>query len=319
MLETLKFVQGAVAKKDFVPVLTHVHIKDGMIQTYNGSLMLCSPIDLSLDCSPHGAKFIKAIQTCKDTIQMSITPTGKLSVKSKSFRTLIECTSEPFPGVELEGERILLPGEGLLPALKILEPLIAEDASRPWARGILLDGKTACATNNIIVAQLWLDFSFPKRINIPHAAVNELLRIKREPVEMILTDTAATFIYDDGRWLRTQLYETQWPDINGLFKARVNPKANDIPEGFFSALREIAPFVDDINRAHLMPGKVATSKDMELATLSEVEGLDANGCYNISQLLLLEGIATKFNFEAWPDPAIFYGDKLRGCLVAMRV
>lgn len=317
MLEALKFVQGAVAKKDFVPVLTHVHIKDGLIQTYNGSLMLCSPIGIALDCSPQAAKFIKAIQTCKDTIQMSITPTGRLSVKSKGFKTLIDCTSDAFPGIDLEGERIPMPGEGLLPALRLLEPLIAEDASRPWARGILLDGKMATATNNIIVAQLWLDFNFPKRINIPHNAVNELLRIKREPVEMILTDHSATFIYDDERWLRTQLNATQWPDINNLFKTRVDPRADLIPDGFFNALREIAPFVDDINRAYLFDGKVAT--DESFTTEAIVEGLQGKGCYNLSQLLLLDGLATKFNFDAWPNPAIFYGDKLRGTLSAMRI
>lgn len=317
MLDALKFVQGAVAKKDFVPVLTHVHIKDGLIQTYNGSLMLCSPIDLTLDCSPRAAPFIKAIQTCKDTIQMSITPTGRLSVKSKGFRTLIECSSEPFPGIELEGERLPLPGEGLLPALRILEPLIAEDASRPWARGILLNKKTATATNNVIVAQLWLDFSFPMMINIPHMAVNELLRIKREPVEMIITEHTATFIYDDGRWLRTQLNSTKWPDIDGFFKARVNPNGIDIPDGFFEALSDIAPFTDDVDRVHIAEGKVGT--DDSFSTVSEVEGLVGKGCYNASQILLLKGIATKFNFEAWPEPAIFYGDKLRGSLAGMRI
>lgn len=317
MIDALKFVQGAVAKKDFVPVLTHVHIKDGMIQTYNGSLMLCSPIDLSLDCSPRATPFIKAIQTCKDTIQMSITPTGRLSIKSKGFRTLIECSSEPFPAIELEGERLPLPGAGLLPALKALEPLIAEDASRPWARGILLNGKTASATNNIIVAQLWLDFAFPRIINIPHSAVNELLRIKREPVEMIVTENTVTFIYDDERWLRTQLYATKWPDINGFFKARVNPNAEDIPDGFFEALEDIAPFTDDVDRVHIATGKVGT--DESFSTSSEVEALTGKGCYNISQILLLKGIATKFNFDAWPEPAIFYGDKMRGSLVGMRV
>lgn len=318
MLKTLKFIQGAVAKKDFVPVLTHVHIKDGMIQAYNGTVTLCAPIDLDLECTPLATKFIKAIQTCKDTVQMSITPTGRLSVKSKGFRTLIDCSPDPFPSVSLEGERLPLPGEGFISALAALEPMIAEDASRPWARGILMDGKTANATNNIVVAQLWLDFAFPKRINLPHAAVNELIRIKDEPVEMIVTDTTATFIYEDGRWLRSQLYEAKWPDLHGFFKARVDPTGFDIPAGFFEALREVAPFVDALSRVHIMDGLVATGGDLSMATTSEVEGLTGSGIYNITQLLLLEKVATKFNFQAWPAPAIFYGGKLRGSVVGMK-
>ena len=42
MLAELKFVQGAVAKKDFIPSLTHFEIKDGMIKGLNGSLALCA-------------------------------------------------------------------------------------------------------------------------------------------------------------------------------------------------------------------------------------------------------------------------------------
>lgn len=318
MLETLNFIKGAVAKKDFVPVLTHVHIKDGIIQAYNGVVTLCSPIELNLDCCPRATPFIKAIQTCKDTISMSITPTGRLSVKSKGFKTLIECSSDAFPSIALEGERLPLPGAGFIDALRVLEPLIAEDASRPWARGILLDGKTASATNNIVVAQLWLDFKFPVKINLPHAAVNELIRIKKEPVAMIITETQATFIYDDDRWLRSQLNDTKWPDLNGFFHNRVDPNGQDIPEGFFDALREVAPFVDSIGRVQILPGKVATSEVDELATSSEVEGLQGQGVYHVNQLLLLEGIAKKFNFSGWPNPAVFYGDRLRGSIIGMK-
>lgn len=318
MLKTLKFIQGAVAKKDFVPVLTHVHIKDGVIQSYNGTVTLCSPIELDIECTPKASTFIKAIQTCKDTVQMSITPTGRLSVKSKGFRTLIECSQDPFPSISLEGERLPLPGSGFISALAALEPMIAEDASRPWARGILMDGKTANATNNIVVAQLWLDFAFPQRINLPHAAVNELIRIKDEPVEMIINSSTATFIYDDGRWLRTQLYEPKWPDLHGFFATRVDPTGHAIPENFFAALREIQPFVDDLERVHIHEGIVATGGDLAVATTSEVEGLTGSGIYNINQLLLLEKVATKFNFQAWPAPAIFYGGKMRGSVVGMK-
>ena len=319
LLEALTFIQGAVAKKDFVPVLTHVSIKDGLIQAYNGKVTLCSPIELALDCAPKAVPFIKAIKTCKDTIQMNITPTGRLSVKSKGFRTLIECSPEPFPSIDLEGERLPLPGAGFIAALKVLEPLIAEDASRPWARGILFDVKTASATNNIVVAQLWLDFKFPHRINLPHDAVNELIRIKREPVEMIIAENHATFIYDNGSWIRSQLYSTKWPDLDGFFKNRVESKSQPVPEGFYDSLRDIAPFVDPLYRCHISNGKVATFADPDLATTSEVPELRGEGIYNITQLLLLEGIATKLNFEAWPAPAAFFGDRLRGSVVGMKL
>lgn len=318
ILQTLKFIQGAVAKKDFVPVLTHVNIKAGTIQAYNGMVMLSSPIELNLDCSPEALTFIKAIQTCKESIQMHMTPGGKLSIKSGKFKTLVPCSTDEFPNASPAGERIELPGEGFIPALKRLEPFIAEDASRPWARGILFTGRTANATNNIILAQLWLPFSFPIAVNLPHAAVNELIRIKEEPIEMLVEENQITFMYEGGRWLRTQLYSTKWPDIEALY-AKVHPGAHDIPEGFFDALREVRPFVDSIERVYLKHGVVATSAEPELATTSEVDDLQSNSIYNVEMLLMLEGVADKFNFAAWPAPAMFYGDNIRGCVVGIKL
>ena len=219
MLDALRFVQGAVAKKDFVPALTHFRVDRGTIRGYNGMLGLCCPIDLDLNVSPRAVPFIKAIQTCQDTIQLHVTPAGKLSVKSGKFKALVDCIQEDFPEVEPEGTSIELNG-GLLAALKLLAPMIADDASRPWARGILFRGQSAFATNNIIIAEYWLGYHFPVEINIPRAAVVELLRIKEEPISMQIAENSATFHFSGNRWLRTQTHTTQWPDISPRVRDR---------------------------------------------------------------------------------------------------
>ena len=319
MLQALNFVKGSVSKKDFVPVLTHVHIHNGFIQAYNGAIMLCSPIDLNLNCTPKASKFIEAVKTCKDTISMSITGTGRLSVRSKGFRSLIDCSSDPFPSVELTGERISIEGMGLVASLKDLEPLIGEDASRKWCRGIMLDKRNAFVTNNVVMAQKWLDFEFPNRINLPHAAVNELIRIKREPVEMIVTEQAATFIYDDGAWLRSQLISEPFPDFGPVFD-RAKGKPTPIPERFYEALEEVLPFTGEkINPVWIKPGEIVTSTDSELATSAEVPELEGQGCYNAAMLLMLKGLATSLDFTAYPQPASFFGDKLRGVVVGLKL
>jgi len=44
MLKELRFVQGAVAKKDFVPAMTHFRIEKGTVRSFNGNLAICSPL-----------------------------------------------------------------------------------------------------------------------------------------------------------------------------------------------------------------------------------------------------------------------------------
>ena len=91
MLKELKFVQGAVAKKDYLPALTHFVIDKGMVRGYNGSIALCSPVPFNISCKPRADKMVQAIRNCNETIALAMTPAGKLSIKSGSFKAFVEC------------------------------------------------------------------------------------------------------------------------------------------------------------------------------------------------------------------------------------
>lgn len=320
MIDDLKFVQGAVAKKDIIPTLTHFRIKDRRILSYNGVIALSSPIELGIDCQPKADDFVKAIQTCQDVVQLSLTPAGRLTVKSGKFKVHVGCINTDFPEIEPNGEFIELTEGGMLPALKMLEPMIAEDASRPWARSILFRDQFAHATNNVVICQYWLGYEYPFDMAIPHGAVNELLRIGIEPTSMQVSEHSVTFHFPGDRWMRTQTASTEWPDIERpLDKEDVN--AQDLPPDFFDNLEILRPFVDDFQRCLFIPGAMATH---------ELEGLGARvehdligntifptaACYNINMLRMLAKLATSMDFNH--KPALFFGDNLRGAIMEMR-
>ncbi len=316
MIDALKFVQGAVAKKDILPTLTHFRISAGVIKGYNGKIAISSPIDIGLDCQPHASAFIKAIQTCEGTVHMSMTPAGRLTVKSGKFKAHINCVIEDFPNIEPEGTMIDLPG-GLLPALKLLEPMIAEDASRPWARSILFRGQFAHATNNVVICQYWLGYHFPFDLSIPHDAVNELIRIGVEPISMQTHTNSVTFHFPGGRWLRTQTASTEWPDV-GRVLDKENIKAIPLPDDFFDNLEILRPFVDELNRIYFVEGAMATHLDDGLGARVELEPgmFPPDKVYNINLLRLLAKVATQFDFNQ--SPALFFGENLRGAISPMR-
>lgn len=316
MLDILKFVKGAVAKKDIVPTLTHFRIHKGSITGYNGMIAISSPIDIGLDCQPKAADFIKAIETCKGIVHLSMTPAGRLTVKSGSFKAHINCVQEDFPDVKPEGQVVQLNG-GLLTALKVLEPMIAEDASRPWARSILLRGQFAHATNNVVICQYWLGFDFPFDLGIPHATVNELIAIGEEPESVQFCENSVTFHYAGGRWIRTQTVVTEWPDIGRILdKSDIEPK--DLPEDFGANLEILRPFVDDLSRCYFVEGCMATHKeDGEGARVEhEADVFPTEGCFNINQLRLVAKVATSADFNR--QPVLFFGENLRGAVSQMR-
>lgn len=320
MLPALKFVKGAVAKRDFVQALTHFRIHEGTVRGFNGTLSLCSPIEVDLDCAPNAAQFIKAIDACGDqTISLHMDKT-RLVVRAGRFKTHVDCMDATnFPHFGPKGERLEMPGT-LIPALAALESLIAVDASRPWACGVLFDGEVAVATNNIVLAQYWTGFEMPRRLNLPAQAVAELVRIGDEPKACYLDGERIVFDYGDGRWLSSQLLAAQWPDVNAVIdRASVELLPEAIPEGFFDALAEIAPFSGDSQRVHFAKGVISTSKADGEGTQIEFPDMTSTGCYNVNQLLKLKGIADTINFSAYPAPVYFQGERTRGIILPFKV
>lgn len=316
MLDALRFVQGAVAKKDFVPTLQHFHIQNGTIRGYNGAMSLCCPIALDLDVCPKALPFIKAIQTCRDTIAIHVTATGRLGIKSGKFKAFVDCIAESFPEVVPEGEIVPLKGE-LLGVMRLLSRFIAEDASRPWARGILLRDQSAFATNNVCLIEYWLGYNFPTQVNIPKAAVIELLRINEEPTHLQISDNNITFHFAGNKWLRTQTYPTNWPDLSKIFDlpATLVP----IPDGLWQGLEDLAPFADDLERVFIKTGTISTNQEEGGSGASvEIVGINVPACFSLKQLRLLEGVATEIDFSSYPAPSAFRGERIRGAIVGMR-
>lgn len=315
MLSALKFVQGAVARKDFVPSLTHYNISNRTIRGFNGAVALCSPIPLDLDVSPKADVFTKAIQACAEGAQLSMAEDKKLSIKSGSFQVFIDCLAEDFPRIEPEGETINIQGE-FLKAIETLAPFIAEDASRKWATGVLFRGPSAFATNNVLLIEYWLGHNFPVEINISKQAVQELLRIGEEPSSIQVSEASITFHYPNKRWLRAQNNPTTWPNVGAILEREASPAALD--PSFFRALDNVAPFVDDLGKVYFLEDSIATSTSKTIGAKVQLPGIKAGGVFHVKQLQLLEGLATSIDFAMYPAPCLFFGEKVRGAIVGIR-
>lgn len=316
MLDVLNFVKGAVGKKDLVPALTHFHIANGRISGFNGKISISAPIALDIDCCPKAEPFVRAIEACAETAQLHLTPTGKLSIRSGKFRAHVDTVgSEAFPEVQPEGQFIEVDGK-LLPILRTLYDFIGEDASRPWATGIMFNGTSAFATNNVIVAEHWLGYHFPFKVVVPRYTIKEMLRIGEEPIRIQLTALNATFHYEGNRWLRTQLVSNEWPDVQTMLDIDAAGESEAIPDGFWEALKTISPFLDEASRVYLDGSTIRTSLD-DGASM-EIEGAGLIGLYNHKMLSLLAGVAQRANWQAYPSRVGWYGDCIRGLIIGMR-
>lgn len=317
MLKELRFVQGAVAKKDFLPHMTHFVIEGGEVRSYNGMIALSSPLPFDIDCKPKAEPLVKAIANCNDTVTLSMTPAGKLRIQSGKFRAFIDCIDEETAHVTPEGEQVELDGEAMLNALRIIQPFIGDDASRPWTNGVLFREQSAFATNNVILVEYWVGAHFPVTVNVPRQAIREMLRINEPPTHAQVTSNSITFHYSDGRWVRSQLFENEWPDLKKVLDRESN--ATPIDPRIFEALATIKPFVDKMGRVFIDDGTLSTVQDSTAEGASyDIPGLPFAGIYNIGMLNLLKDVVTHADFSAYPSPCLFYGERLRGAIIGMR-
>lgn len=313
MLDVLRFVKGAVARKDFCPVLTHFLIDNGRIIGSNGNLALSSPIPLTMTAKPKASTFATAIANCEEAVSITQLPNGSLTIKSGSFKANVECSSDEFPSVPVGGARLDFPCP-ILPVLEVLERFISEDASRPWSQGILFRGQSAFVTNNVILVELWLGVQVPVEVNIPTKAVAEMLRIREEPEYFEVTENTLTVRYSGDRWLFHPTVNEGWPDAGRYLNKEYSYKP--FPFELFPALQRLKPLAGKEQTVYMTTGSVRTSQDFDSGASIEVPNIEHEGKYSLPQLLLLEGVATDIDFGA--KPAGFLGDKLRGVIYGMR-
>jgi hypothetical protein len=343
MLKELKFVMGAVAKKDFLPAMTHFAIEGGTVRSYNGCVALSAPIAFDIDCKPKADKLVQAISKCPDnsTPVLSLTTAGRLSIKAGAFKAFIECVTEETPHVLPDGDVIRLDaeveeqldeagnpvappltlGDVLLNALRVLAPFIGDDASRPWSNGVLFKGQSAFATNNVLLVEYWTGAQMPVEVNVPRVAIREMLRINEAPTHAQVTPTSMTFHYKDKRWVRTQLLELAWPDMSPLLDKISAPRVLD--DALFVGLEKLEPFADKMGRVFINEGVLSTipfasGQPIDEGAFFELPNFPFNGIYQIQMLMLLRGVAQQADLSMYPSPCIFYGDRLRGAIVGMR-
>ena len=305
MYKALKFVQGAVAKKDLVPLMTHFQISDGHVRAFNGQLALSSPIAFDIDCKPKAKPLVNAIGRCndEDTITLSLTDSGKLLVQSGNFRVYVECApDEENMVLQPKGEIIQIDGEELYTAIGDIAKFMGSDASRPWTNGMLMRGKSLFATNNVIIVERWLGTPLPFEANVPDLAINEMLRVKEPPSHVQLSESSITFHYDDEKWIFSQLYVDTWPDVSTILELENN--AQEIDLRIFDGLEAIKPFLDKNGKVIFRDEKMSTHPtDLEGAAF-DLPGSVANGAYQHKMLSLLKDTATKIDMNSFPSPSI---------------
>lgn len=321
-LTDLKYLIGAVSRRDYDERLCHIEIKGGRATSDGGRISMSTPIDVEMHVRPHARALVKAIQACgDDTIALAETGTGRLSVKAGKFKAFVECLPKEQDMVQLKPSGVYFDvTHEFLDSITALAPLMSVDASRPWAQGLYIDSHSTYATNNIVLAQRWHGANFPGKVAIPADVVQELIRVGEMPLGLQVSDNSLAFYFEGKRWLCTRLIADLggWQRVDEIFERNTAIDGLEtVPDELYEALDTLKPFLDEMGRVYLLGDRIATSR--ELNDGASIDIPVANGpIFHASQLRMLQNVATKINFAVYPKPCYFVGNKLRGVIVGLK-
>jgi DNA polymerase III sliding clamp (beta) subunit (PCNA family) len=324
MRDVFNLVRGAVSKKDMVPVLTHFAVHEGHIHGYNGRVHICAPCE-ELEKFPSftvpAVQMLAAIDACAGEPIIKHASNTKIYVvdsKSTYKAELPIGPIEDYPIPTLPPAR-KVKATGLHHVLEVLYPFIGEDASRPWCASIRFEGDKAYATTNVVLACLPLNRGLSNwNCALPVYAVDELLRLTKDPIAVGGESNALTFWFQGGIWMRTTLIADLWPDASGLIAAvHEGATFQPVDQELLDAVQRIVPLCPNpkLPAIHLDGEYVRTTAGAMGASVGGFHGLE--GTYHAAPLLDVLQAATGAAWDRAPRVPWVGTDGLKGVLVGL--
>ena len=315
LLQALEFV-SVVSERLGSANETHVGLRNNWAITFNGIVAAGCPIPDNLTCHPHTILFTEALSQCDEGYSLTQLDNQRLSIKSGKFKATVPCL-DPLLMQDAQPDPMIAPiTNAFKDAVEAVGVLASENAQHVLTASVLMNGASVISTNRVMILEYWHGLDLPPNIPLPKEFVKALVKQKKNLSGFGFSNSSCTFWYEDGSWLRTQLYSDKWPDVNSI----LNREANlwTIDANFFKALEAIAPFSDDGN-VYSDLNLLMSHQDKELGASYECAGIPKGFVYPIKQLQIMKPHATKIDYMAAgvADSSyclVFEGDKCRGVI-----
>lgn len=311
----LETAAAAIAKfapvKPLIPIYSNVLIQGEQLIGFDGT----SQLELTLDepvladersalvCAAVFAHAIEAAGEPKFSLgekYLSVTGPGAFLARLP-LNPIDAYPKQDWGEFDYAAPRGLSPENGkLLAAALELIPKFASPDSVRWNSGVCFEGDRVRASNgSTLIIDAPSGLMLAAQLNVPAAPLSTLKVFEGHlPTTFIAADRFVRIEYGDVGAFQTVLVASKWPDVSKLLDG-----ADDVPEveGFFEAVRRLAPLAGDAAReVRIADGKIYVSDAEAAAT-----GLP-DGVYGIKELLDIAELAPEIDLGAYPEPVRFH-------------
>jgi hypothetical protein len=316
LLEALRFIEPSQSEIGQLPQ-THCMFANHWATAFNGLIMMATHIDTDIVAFPNTKRLIKVLMNCDETTQITQLDSGRLGIKSGKFQAYVPCIDGNLLAFTPPDPPQYQLNDAVLSSLGIVGIVAKENAPRVVQASVLLRQNSAAATDGVMALEHWHGTPMPT-VCLPKVFITELMKIKKKPASLGASQNTCTVYFDDGSFIRTQLYTEPYPDIDRVLNTPNTPMP--LPEDFFKAVRKIESNKEESGSVYFngTGSKLQTGPDDNVGASFDYEHPLPHGIlFNIELLLRFAPHAKQADFVAGPkqDMAIFYGDNFRGVLM----
>lgn len=314
----LDFIKLAQADKgnDLI-AKSHCRLAGNYAVAFDGVLAMGHPIEEELNLCPQTFRLIDALSRCKKAVSITQLDGEKLAIKSGNFRAVIPCLNPAALPYATPDPRAGDVTDELKAGFAALSPIVSGTGQTVVESSLLLNGGSMVATDRLVMLEYWHGIDLPNGLAIPKAALQVVAKVKLQLVGIGVSDRTVTFHYDNGAWLRTQLYAEPWPDVYSVLNRGDPHKAVDVPPAFFDAVEAVAPF-SPVGDVYLTDTGLASHNTDAAGATYSLDAIPSGLCFNSKQLLLAKEHAKRIDLVGVGGISFFYGDRVRGAISQKR-
>lgn len=315
LLQALEFV-SCVSEKIGAPFETHVGLKNHWAIMFNGIVAAGAPIEEELYCYPHTQDLLTALSKCEGTFSLTQLDNQRLSIKSGKFKAIVYCLDPMLMQEAIPDPQIVGINNSFKEAVEAVGVIASENAQHVLTASVLMNGSTVISTNRVMVLEYWHGLDLPPNVPLPKEFVTALTKQKKNLTGFGFSNNSATFYFEDGCWLKTQLYADSWPDMNRILSLRGNLWTID--PNFYKALDAVEPFSEDGN-VYFDTNLIMSHAEAAEGAQYECAGLPKGVIYPIKQLKIIKPFVKRIDYMAdgLNDSSyclVFEGDVIRGII-----
>jgi hypothetical protein len=157
----------------------------------------------------------------------------------------------------------------------------------------------------------------PPGLLIPKASAIAIAKSPKPLARFGFSEGSATFYFDDGSFIKTQLFKDGYPTYQNIFAQFDMSQITTPPPELFTAIEAVLPLSEN-GGIYLRGDKVQSHHNEEVGAVYSIGGVPQGMCFNGEKLLRVKEHFGQVMFDERDPKRIkvyFQKDKVRGALM----